>query len=133
MKRTLLVLLFVQLFICCRNEKKKTDKNESVKGSWSFLISNGYNCYVCPKIQFGDTGNGNLILSSKRNVKFIYELLPDNRIRIDFDGKESQTLFKQSEVFYYENQTKDDSEYFDLIDLKEREIIHSLIRKVTVE
>lgn len=130
MKKTLFLFLFTQIFICCRIEKKNIDTYERLNGNWSFMLSQGYNCYVCPKIEFGENGFGNLILSEKRKVKFKYEILTDNRIKFDFDEKAAQSIFKQSEVFFYENQIKDNLQYIDLLDVKERELIHSLVREL---
>lgn len=133
MKKIISFLIIAQFFICCWNEKGNSiiEKDNSVTGNWSFIIANGYNCYTCPKIEFGSNGKGNLILSSTKKIEFDYKLLPDNKIQFDFNKDEVQSFFKQSDVFYYENQTVDNDEYFDLLDIKDREIIHSLIRNVS--
>ncbi|MBE9575149.1 hypothetical protein [Flavobacterium proteolyticum] len=130
MKKILLILIFVQFFISCKDEINNIaiDNKNFITGNWDFLIENGFNCYKCHKIEFGINGTGNLIISSTEKIEFVYEVFPNNKIKFNFIKQGTQTFFKQSEVFYYKNQTINDFEYFDLLDLKSREIIHSLVR-----
>jgi hypothetical protein len=130
MKKILFILIVAQLFISCKNETKNilVDNDNLVIGNWDFLIENGYNCYKCHKIEFGINGTGKLIISSTEKIEFVYELFPNNKIKFDFIKEGVQNFFKQPEVFYYKSQTINDFEYFDLLDLKNREIIHSLVR-----
>ena len=130
MKKILLILIVAQFFISCKDETNNLtiDNKNFIVGNWDFLIENGFNCYECNQIVFETNGTGNLIISSTEKIEFVYELFPNKKIKFDFIEKGTQTFFKESEMFYYKNQTINDFEYFDLLDLKNRAIIHSLIR-----
>lgn len=131
MKNILFILIISQFFICNRNEKKNIviEKDNPFVGKWSFIIVSGYNCYMCPKIEFGKNDKGNFI-NSRKEMEFNYELLPNDKIKIDFIKAKISNSFNQSEVFYYENGTVDDVEQIDLSNSKNGEIIHTLIRNV---
>ena len=132
MKKILFVLIISQFFIFCRDEKKNItiEKHNPFMGKWSFIIQNGYNCYKCNKIEFGKNGTGNLIISSAKEIKFTYKLLPENKIKFDFNKGETQSLFEQSEVFYYENGTVDNFEQIDLLRIEDKYNIHTFIRNL---
>lgn len=105
------------------------DKNNPVVGNWSFLITNGFNCYSCPKIEFNNDGKGNFIRSSKEKIEFTYEILPSNKIKFIFEKKGYEGFFKQSEIFYYQISSVDNFKHIDLLDVNDKEIVHSLISK----
>lgn len=108
-----------------------TETDNPVTGNWSFLIANGYNCYTCPRIEFGNDGTGNLVMSSTNKIEFSYKLLSDNKIEFDFNKDKKQSLFKQSEVFYYEIHSADGFSYIDLLDVTDKEIIHTLVAPIS--
>ncbi len=123
MKKILFLLNL--LFLSCNSIALK---DNCFEGNWSFHIANGFNCYSCPKIEFDNNGKGNLTLISSEKINFTYELIQSNQIKIDFKNSELQSFFKPSEIFYYEIETVDNHQYFDLIDIKNQEMIHTFIR-----
>ncbi|MFY7741822.1 MAG: hypothetical protein ACOVQR_04185 [Flavobacterium sp.] len=125
----LFIYLIVTLFSCNGNSQVELKKN-SFMGNWSFIIVNGYNCYTCPKIEFTNEDKGNLKLSETIKIEFIYKIMSDNKIEFTFSKGNKQSLFKQSEIFYYEIQKEGNFEYIDLLDANNKQIIHSLITSI---
>jgi hypothetical protein len=118
--------LIVTLFSCKGNSHDEQKKN-SFTGDWSFLIVNGYNCYTCPKIEFTNNEKGNLKPSKTEKIDFSYKIMEDNKIEFMFSKGNKQSLFKQSEIFYYEIYKEGNFEYIDLLDANNKQIIHTLI------
>lgn len=106
-----------------------TFEENRLVGKWNFLIANGYQCYMCPEIEFEDNGSGNFIPLTTKKIKFNFKTLPKNKIEFVFNDTISQSFFKKSDIFYYEIQTVEDHQYFDLLDLKTKKVIHTLIRQ----
>lgn len=106
-----------------------TFKEKKFVGKWSFLIANGYQCYMCPEIEFIVNGTGDIVPLSTKKVKFNFETLPNNKIEFVFMDTISQSFFKKSDIYYYKIQTVEDHQYFDLLDLKTKKVIHTLIRQ----
>ena len=130
MKNILFILVISQFFIYNRNGKENIiiEKGNPFVGKWNFIIINGNNCFVYPKIEFEKSGTGSLLISGTK-IDFTYVSLPNNKIRIDF-LKDNQNYSEQSEVFYYENRIDKDFEQIDLFKIEDRYNIYSLVREI---
>jgi hypothetical protein len=67
-------------------------------------------------------------VSSSNKIEFAYTILPEKKIRFDFSKDRKQSLFKLYDTFYYDIHTDNDFEYFDLSDISNKDLIHTLVK-----